>query len=626
MKKKIYPLLLVGCGLIAACTETWDDYYNSSTISKNPTDDIEEIENVTVMEFFDEHAEYNDFFNLLGSVGITEELKNSGQEFTLWTVNNSNIATEAEKSETPLESDTARLRYHVNYLSMTKDQLTDGKRLKTLNGTYIQITNNEGGLLANDIKVLKSYRLNNGVVYEIEELMEPRINLYNYIKSLDDSYSIFRDSIMNRSRMVYDTARSTPTGVDETGNIIYDWVEVEYNPLFDTARINSEYLQFTCFLPDNEVMKNCFDKLNATYTGIGRPLNESVEGDSLYTGYDHLFPQDLTMAVNWIQRAVLYEGLLEPEATQEKDIYSIFKKQWKNIDRTGAPVQIVEGSVPYEEGSSFPYKKLSNGRVYKVKDLKIPNNVIISRLKQYAYHIGYRDKNDPAQQIFVCVKNNADDKTYPKIATDAAVVSPVVAAGYPSDAWSEYTYTYFNENEKGEPVYTYIDVRGKEEPTEFSISFTPLQPTAMKTTGAISEYKIPAGEYTLCMGFRSTDCCTGDVLFGTAQTDDNGNLQKDPADADGDVLLKSGYSLVRGGIDFTASTPWNFDRSGTGGQDKYMQRNGRKWNSDGGTVGTVEVEGDPGTMQSVRIKVKYVTGSKRIELFHWCLKPTENNY
>ena len=85
---------------------------------------------------------------------------------------------------------------------------------------------------------------------------------------------------------------------------------------------------------------------------------------------------------------------------------------------------------------------------------------------------------------------------------------------------------------------------------------------------------------------------------------------------------------MRGGIDFTASTPWNFDRSGTGGQEKYQQSNGRKrkWDSDGGPVGTVEVEGDPGTMQSVRIKVRYASGNKRIQIYHWCLKPTENNY
>ncbi len=617
--KKIYFLLLLGCGLmITACTDTWDDYYNSSSISKIPGDDIEEIENYSVMEFFVRHSDYGQFFNLLEGVGIADELSTSGQEFTLWVVNDS-ILTKSD--EAPV-LDTVQLQYHVNYLSITKDQLNDGKRLKTLNGTYIQISNNETGIYANDIKVLRSYRLNNGVVYEIESMMEPRVNLYDYIASLDDAYSIFRDSLISRSYPLFDTARSTPIGVDETGNIVYDSVKMQYNPLFDTARINSEFELFTCFLPDNEVMEDCFEKLNATFEGIGRPRNPSSEGDSLYTGYTYLFPKDLTMAVDWIQRAVIFDGLRDPDVADIKDVESIFGKQWKNIDRNNNRVQTI-ALTPYEEGSDLPYKKLSNGRVYKVTDLKVPNNVIISRLKQFAYHLGYLDTDKkPEQEKYICVKNG--DRM--RLATDAVVVSPVIAAGYPSDAWSEYTYTYFIENANGEPQYTYMDITGGGGPKEFSVSFSPLQPTKLKTAGEVTEYKIPAGEYTLCMGFRSKDCCTGDVLFATAQCDASGNLQTDPADPDGDVLLKSGYKTVRTSIDFTLSTPWNFDRSGTGGQDKYMQRNGRKWNSDGGTVGIVEVEGEPGEMQSVRIKVKYRSGTRRIELYHWCLIPTPNNY
>ena len=49
-----------------------------------------------------------------------------------------------------------------------------------------------------------------------------------------------------------------------------------------------------------------------------------------------------------------------------------------------------------------------------------------------------------------------------------------------------------------------------------------------------------------------------------------------------------------------------------------------RWNSNGGKVGTVTVEGEG--MQSVRIKVSYVSGNLKMQLYHWCLVPTENNY
>ena len=460
--------------------------------------------------------------------------------------------------------------------------------------------------------------------------MVPRVNLYDYIITLPEEYSIFRDSLFFRSSMIFDTARSTPIGVDPTGNILYDSAKMVYNPLFDTARINSEYYLFTCFLPDNEVMEGCFEQLNETFQSIGRPENTSTPDDSLYTGYRYLFPKDLTMAINWIQRAVIFEGILDESATQpgtgNDDIPSIFKKQWRKS------VQTVGISSPYEEGSSFPYKKLSNGRVYKVSNLKIPNNVIISRLKQFAYHLTFIDQADEEQQKYVCIKNIANMVRR----TGDAFPDNVLAAGYPSAAFSEYTNTKFETTSSGQMGYTYADVTGGSDPTEFSISFTPLQPTAELKGGEVAPYLIPVGEYQLCMGFRSKDCCIGDVYFATAELDNDGKLQYDPTDRDKkgdaehygsrDVKLKDGgYSLIGSAIDFSLSTPWNYDRSGTGGDDKFAFK--RLWNSNGGPVGKVTVTGNAGEMQSVRIKVKYRSGAnKRIELYHWCLIPTENNY
>ena len=57
---------------------------------------------------------------------------------------------------------------------------------------------------------------------------------------------------------------------------------------------------------------------------------------------------------------------------------------------------------------------------------------------------------------------------------------------------------------------------------------------------------------------------------------------------------------------------------------RYSSGNSR-WNENGGLVGTVNVEGEPGTMQSVRIKIVLTSGT-RMRFFHWCLVPTENNY
>ena len=205
----------------------------------------------------------------------------------------------------------------------------------------------------------------------------------------------------------FDESKSTPIGVDKTGNIIYDSVFVVYNPLFDTVEINSEFKQFTCFIPDNGVMNDCFAKMNSTYEAIGRPLIDAT------ATYPYLAQSDMELAINWIKRATIFEGTLSEAEASAADLYSAYDKQWKNTDMNGNPVQVIDKDNPEE---------LSNGRVYYVEDLKIPNNVIITRLKQFVYH--YENINNPdSLALLFCIRG--------------ATGTPKVCLLYTSDAADE---------------------------------------------------------------------------------------------------------------------------------------------------------------------------------------------
>lgn len=598
MKKTAFFLLLAVCGLWA-CNDNWNDYYDGSSVSGS-VDTATTVLDCSIIEFFQTHAEYAEFYKLLQDVGAMSSLE-ADQELTVWAVGNSGVTAAAgEYTEGSLATDTTRVKYHVNYLSFNRDQLKNGARLKTLNGIYVQITIDEAGdIYANASKVLKTYRLNNGVIHVIDEMMAARINLYEYIKQLPDEYSIYRDSIMAYSVELFDESKSTPIGVDKTGNTIYDSVFVVYNPLFDTVEINSEFKQFTCFIPDNNVMKDCFTKMNSTYEAIGRPLiDESAE-------YPYLAQSDMELAINWIKRATIFEGTLSEAEASVPDLYSAYDKQWKNTDMNGNPVQVIDVQNPEE---------LSNGRVYYVQDLKVPNNVVITRLKQFVYHYENITNPDSLAALF-CIRGTAgavkvsDQDAIPTLAANAG-------ADWNSPAFAEYTYTYFAN-------YRVLEATGAEDATEFSVAFSPVTPYAPYK---ITEYKIPAGEYTLYLGFRSSAMCTGNVCFATADTQ-NGGLELDPSSADAagvqDVKLMSPYKLIASNIDFTAATPWNYDRAEGGEMPQYSNGKNR-WNSNGGKVGTVTVEGEG--MQSVRIKVSYVSGNLKMQLYHWCLVPTENNY
>ena len=594
MKRTIISLL-VGCSILCACTDTQDDYFSPSSSIES---DSLKVLDYTLTEFLS--SNFTQFYDLLDSTGIVENYLESGQDFTVWAVKDFE-----EPRTVKGDLDTARVRYHVNYLAIDKSLMTNGKRLKTISGVYIAITNDASGFFANESKILESYRLKNGVVYVIDKLMVPQLNLYDYIAQLPDDYSIFRSAVMDSSYQKFDKSKSTPIGVDITGNTVYDSVFVVDNPLFNTVKINAEDQQFTCFIPNNEKMISCFERLRETYAGIGKTF---MVADSL-------------SALLWIKQAVFYNGLQSPEEVSLPDIESAFGKQWRNRengDPNGAPVQRI----------NTEYTKLSNAYVYEVDSIKIPMNVIISRFKQYWYHLGtVLDKPSRALYFF----GSHVDESSVKINTDAELVSPVLNAGWPSPAWYEYgkepgvdLFTEFRKNSDGKYAYTYLNVKGTGDPGEFSISMTPLTPVSLDPNVEAVPYKIPAGEYVLHMGVRSKDHCMAKVYFGTCELDADGNVQIDP-DAGGDVKLMSDYHLVETNINFEASNPWNFDRAGSGGQPEYAQRNGRKWNSDGGEVGKVTVEGEG--MQIVRIKMEYISGTQqRFEPYHWCLIPSENNY
>lgn len=611
MKKIIISLLVASCGLIA-CTDTQDDYYSSSEplVSVDPTVTVLDC---TLTEFFESNGDkFSKFYELLKETNIVENNLESGQDFTVWAVKDS--AFEEPLTEEGI-LDTARVRYHVNYLAIDKSQLTNGKRLKTISGVYIAITNDESGFFANESEILETYRLKNGVVYIIDKLMVPQLNLYDYIAQLPDDYSIFRHAVIDSSYPKFDKSKSTPIGVDATGNTVYDSVKVIDNPLFNTVKINAEDQQFTCFLPSNAVLNSCFARLRETYEGIGRVFTEA---DSL-------------SALLWIKQAAFYSGLLLPAQASEADVYSAFNKQWRNIDQKGNPVQRI----------NTEYEKLSNAYVYTVDSMKVPMNVIISRLKQYFYHLKSVLSDDYATQRKLYFFGKGVKSGSPSVAVDAELPDPVLNAGWPSPAWAEYGTVpgvdLFTEFEKkgGKYAYTYVNIYGSDDPGEFSASMTPLRPTALAYGAPAEPYMIPAGEYTLHMGVRSKASGMAKVFFGTCELDEDGNMQL--AD-NGDVKLivdqtypdeklrtdAKGYQLVQTNVNFEASNPWNFDRAGSGGQPEYAQRNGRKWNSDGGEVGKVLVRGEG--MQIVRIKLEYVAGEKRFQPYHWCLIPSENNY
>jgi len=531
--KNIYYLFVSAVILLSSCNERWADYYSNSSKT-------EENANVTIAEYLAAHPEYSKFTDMLTKTGLNKELTKD-QQITLWVANNT-----AMDQSGITDNDTIRMKYHINNLPFLRSDLKNGLRILSLNGIYFQITAGGDSVYANSSKVLKSIHLKDGVIHEISALMKSRINIYDYLKKLGDDYSMIRDTIFKYSVERFDKANSIPISVDKTGNTVYDSVFYVYNPIFDKAKFNSEFSQFTIFLPSNATINDCFNTLQSTYTKMGKTVAKS----------------DSVLAWTWIKQAMFYNGQITNFNTT--DISSAYGKIWRTT------VQQLDLANPIY---------MSNGIIYNVNKLKIPNNVIITRIKSLVEYWEYQDADKlyPSPDDLYTFKGITGN---PTIFVADATPKPTILANY-----------------------VVLQASGiVDSNDEFSIEFPPLERYLSAADGKyhVRVMEVPTGEYNLYMGFRSSAHPYVYISFNGVQ--------------------------IGNEFQTSLSTPWNYDRV------TETDPTTAKWDGLGGIVGVVNVTREDGAagMASFKIKVKWSrndpAGTKKLQIYHWALKPTANNY
>lgn len=530
--KRIF-IILVTAFTLFSCSEKWDQYYNAD-------EENEEILPLTLYEYFEGESSYSKFFSLLKEYGVADQLSRD-QELTVWAVKDDLYDISVVGS---IEHDVVA-NYHVNNLMLKRSDLKHGLRIPMLNGIYLTVTFVGDQTQVNGTRIVSSKRFKNGVVYEIESVLKPLTNMLDFIGLLDDSYSIIRDSIISYNKKTFDKSNSIPVGVDLTGNTIYDSVFYVYNPMFDTVDISSEFEQLTMFVPNNEVITNTIEKLNTQYKLMGQTLAL----------------KDSVLAINWIKEAIFHKGLITDYGAT-LDLVSPFRRVWRT-------------SVQEIDQSSL--QQLSNGIVFDVNNLKIPNNVIIDRIKSRVHYYEYLTAEQQAEL-------------------------------YTMKGTTKFEIVKLDETPIEGFFYWCFELEGDPDSNdEFSLEFTPLDYKEYPDgSSEISIMKVPPGEYNLYMGFRSYDHPFVDIYFHS-----------------GSEPIPDDLAPVQSEIKVSNSTPWNYDRV------NEPDPNIRKWNALGGLVGVVEVTGNE--MSTFHIKVKFnkldaIGTAKRMQIYHWTLKPTENNY
>ena len=560
-------MMFLAIGLLASCSELKDDDHYGKADTPISNNELK-IVNVSSQEYISSRGDLSEMNGLFAGQGIYDELNKKAQLSTILVVTNDHFRKPEEKTEFITRS-------HISDISISPANLEDGTRLMMWHGKYVNVSIDEMGkegnivdhILFNNGAVKEVIKTTTGYVYVISEMIETPTSLYDFINDLPDEYSIFREMVLASGGKEFDRTNSKAIGINDQGNTVYDSIFIYRNTFFEAVNfdMNSESLTATLLLPSNEVINQALDDAHQRLASWDMVRSDSIMKD-------------------WILKSSFYSKRYSPadlQTTEVNDVKSIFGTQWRTN------VQQVDVSDPME---------LSNGIVYKVRKLHLPNNLLMYRLKDYFYY--YENCTDEQKENYFKRVN----LNFKECATEVAAWSPLPGV------WP------YHENRiiRFDKPSDIADVDG------FQLDFTPIK---LNADGTVRPYLFPPGAYRFAMG----------------------SVQNQSLGITVSILI-DGQEVARSRtITWGTSTEFHYDRGTTlsnthpeGYDASYVREVGgnskaANYDTDGGQMMDElvipDVKGDGSPVQIVmRLKCESWEGKTNVKIHHWCLRPTVNNY
>jgi hypothetical protein len=469
----------------------------------------------------------------------------------------------------------------VSDLAFTPTKLVKGLSVQMWNGKYLEV-NVEKTASTTDYyiagsRVSKFIQVNNGFVYVMNAPIYAPKSLYEVLTGLGDNYTRFKELVFAYEEKVFDRDNSVPVGVDNTGNTVYDSVFVTKNLLMDrygsggteTWNMRSEFYSSTLLIPDNDVVDGALTK---AYQDVRDALNRDTNAN------------DTLKFEQYIVKSAFYDHILKPdELDGTEDIYSVSGY----IEGESASTPGVQWRPTIQKVNTAAPVTLSNGIAYYTTKLKIPNNVVIHRIKNRFYIWDYCNEIEK-EEYFVW------DGLESVGISDKGGMGPI-------GPWPFIPY---------KTVMAWPTAEAQANASPVSVECTGI---ALKEDGTISVVMVPPGEYYLRMGFEANKYpWKADIYF-------NGDLAATNIDPNGGHYDRYGGAYYAEGF---VPADWYAVDSKAGNYDR-----------DGMDIGIVTVTGDE--LQPIKIKIVSndmaeirASGNTkgRLVIYHWCLRPTENNY
>lgn len=601
-RTKFYNMLLsIGCFLMSlgmfSCSNSWNDYYSSKEEVSN---DIE-IYNGNIVDYISNQADLTQISSILKNGGIYDDIKTSGgYTFIVYT-------NDVMQGKLPADK-FAFAKNCVSDISIDPSKLKDGFGISTRLGKNIWVSNHGNGDVYLDNYILqKKVKTANGYVYYVSGIVPILPSVYEFIESLGDDYSYFKSIVKRYEEVYFDKDNSTPIAVNAMGLTVYDSIMKVRNVLLDRYTENglkswdmfSEDYLTTIFIPSNDLINNAIaTALEKLPIWVNRPV----------TATDKENFEKWVISACFVNRRLSQE-IVAPTATedflcvdgyqQKIDLTQDIQKYVETDPAVWRPsVQIADSENPVP---------LSNGVAYFLKSFKIPNHVVIYRVKAKFYELWGAMTEQQQKQYF-----RWTNWTDPMIVMDCQT---------PFTLSETLPTMYYHE------LTAIPTAKARTDSLVCSVTYDGV--LFNSSTGKLAEVNLPAGEYYLRMGFKHSLRYSIDIYF-------NDRLLVE------DMLLNaqgSNFHFDRGSVSdmdyFGSSTigyPEGFDwREWIEKDEKAVA-----YDTDGYQVAIVEIPQDGNFTITISSKdnaylYSDVDGRTKnnvtqLMMYHWCLRPTPRNY
>ncbi|NLV39550.1 MAG: hypothetical protein GXY66_10155 [Bacteroidales bacterium] len=581
--------------LLYSCQNAWEEHYLPEAVSSEKM----EVFQGDAMSFIQSSKDLSLLSGLMESYGISSGIApDGGYTFIVY--------SDAVMQNRPAGNDSLLVLNCVSDLALPPSRLKEGFGIYTRLGKNIWVYERDSCLYLDEVKISRSVKVDNGYVYYVEGLIPIRQSIYDYLKQLGPDYSRFVALVERFEERYFDKEKSIPIGIDPMGNTTYDTVWSVRNTLMDryTAEglkywdMRSEDFVSTMFIPSNDL--------------IDQAIQAALDSIPIWLARDTT-AADRAKFERWIVRACFADRRLSDEEVSPQapafdcvgahqliidQSQDVMKYQRIEPARWNPAIQTADFSSPVA---------LSNGKAYYLNHLKIPNHVVIYRVKAKFYELWGAMTDEQKEQYFRWTN----------------WVEPLIV----NDTQSEFTLTETMPTMYYHVLTAIPSEEAIADSLVCSVNYDGLLYNSK--TRKLTEVHLPAGEYYLRMGFKHSLRYCISIYF-------NDELLVE------DMLLfaqGSNFHFDRGSVsdmDYFGSSTIGFPE-GYSWRD-WIEKNEKAvaYDTDGYQVAivnlphsgnfTITIESNDNSYLYTTVNGRSKNNVTQLMMYHWCLRPTTNNY